>query len=178
MGNRWTRWLRSKAGKGALAGLFAVLLIVLVAGQLLGWWPALADVLRGTAGVQGVQPSQVVLTYFGGEAATSQVTAFWETEIEVNNQGFNLYRSEPATGAFVQLNSDLIASQAQGGPAGASYQFVDPAPPGGAVEYRLESLDAQGMTTYLGATIVEVDQPDVPPQSPTTHRLFLPLIRR
>jgi hypothetical protein len=178
MGNSLRHWMRSKPARRALGGLLVLLALILVAGQLLGWWPAVLDSLRGTAGVEGVQPSQVTLAYFSGEAAGSQVTLQWATEIEIGNQGFNLYRSGQAGEPFIQINSDLIPSQAQGGPAGTTYQFADTPSTAGTVEYRLESVDGQGLTTYLGATTVEVSLPSSPPQAGISQRLFLPLIRR
>lgn len=178
MGNTFHRWMRSKTARRALVGLLAGLALVLVAGQLLGWWPAVLDSLRGTAGVQGVPASQVTLASFSGEVVGSQVTILWATETEINNQGFNLYRSGPPGQPFVRINGDLIPSQAQGGPGGAAYQFGDTPPETGTIEYRLESLDGQGLTIYLGAVTVELSAPNSPPQSVFSQRLFLPLIQR
>lgn len=178
MGSSFRRWMRSKTTRRALVGLLVGLALVLIAGQLLGWWPAILDSLRGTAGVQGVNPSQVTLAYFGGEASGSQATLLWETEIEINNQGFNLYRSPQAGEPFIQINGDLIPSQAQGGPSGATYQFVDLPPTPGTIQYRLESVDGQGLTIYLGDTTVELSLPSSPPQPGMAQRLFLPLVRR
>jgi hypothetical protein len=65
----------------------------------------------------------------------------WVTETEFETAGFNIYRSESAEGAFVQINETLIASAADPA-AGASYSFTD-----GTVEagktyyYRLEDVE-------------------------------------
>jgi len=48
MANKLTRWLNSKQGKQTLMGVLAVVLIIGITGQLLGWWAALADLLSGT----------------------------------------------------------------------------------------------------------------------------------
>jgi len=178
MGSSFRRWIRSRTTRRALAGLLVGLALILVAGQLLGWWPAVLDSLRGTAGVQGVIPSEVTLSYFTGQAGGSQAMLLWETGTEINNQGFNLYRSGQPGEPFVPINNELIPSLAQGGPAGATYQFVDTPPAAGTIEYRLESVDGQGLTNYLGATAVELAMPSSPPQPGMAQRLFLPLVRR
>ncbi|MBN1922410.1 MAG: hypothetical protein JW892_14275, partial [Anaerolineae bacterium] len=51
MAKKLNRWLRSKAGRTTLMGLAALVLIVAVAGQLLGWWVALGRLITGTVGV-------------------------------------------------------------------------------------------------------------------------------
>ena len=43
------RWIRSKAGRQVLVGVLAVILVVALAGQFLGWWEALVS--PGTAGL-------------------------------------------------------------------------------------------------------------------------------
>jgi len=48
MANKLTRWLNSKQGKQTLMGVLAMVLIIGITGQLLGWWAALADLLSGT----------------------------------------------------------------------------------------------------------------------------------
>lgn len=50
MAKKLNRWLRSKEGKGVLMGLAALVLVVVVAGQFLGWWAALGRLITGTVG--------------------------------------------------------------------------------------------------------------------------------
>ena len=50
MAKKLNRWLRSKGGKTTLMGLAALVLAVVVAGQLLGWWAALDRLITGTVG--------------------------------------------------------------------------------------------------------------------------------
>ncbi|MCA9979898.1 MAG: hypothetical protein KDD89_03680 [Anaerolineales bacterium] len=48
----------------------------------------------------------------------------WQTETEFDTAGFNIFRSDSPEGEFVQINEQLIPSQAD--PAsGASYTYVD-----------------------------------------------------
>ena len=55
----------------------------------------------------------------------SRIRLAWETGNRVGQLGFNVYRAEWEGGARVKLNDSLIASQAPGGVAGGSYEFVD-----------------------------------------------------
>jgi len=50
MSRGFSRWIRSKAGMGTLVSVLAVLLLLVVAGQLMGWWVSLGDMITGTAG--------------------------------------------------------------------------------------------------------------------------------
>ena len=49
----------------------------------------------------------------------NQVTLAWQTGTEVDNAGFNLWRSETEGGPYTKLNDTLIA--AQGDPVYSSY---------------------------------------------------------
>src|SRR5512138_1647375 len=46
---RFNRWVRSKKGLYTIGGVIAALLVIVVAGQMLGWWKSLG--LTGSAGV-------------------------------------------------------------------------------------------------------------------------------
>ena len=82
----------------------------------------------------------------------------WETASELDNAGFNLYRSTVAEGDAVKLNAALIP--AQGGPTqGASYSYDDAdVTPGTTYYYTLEDVDLNGRTTPHGPVAVEVGQ--------------------
>jgi len=49
MTRKVNRWLRSKAGTRIVAGILALLVVVLVAGFVFGWWSALGDWLSGAS---------------------------------------------------------------------------------------------------------------------------------
>ncbi len=53
MSRRFSRWLTSKTGTRTLAAILAVVVVVAVAGAVFGWWAAILDLLRGTAGPAG-----------------------------------------------------------------------------------------------------------------------------
>lgn len=50
MAKKFNRWLRSTKGKTTLGGVAALVLIVAIVGQLLGWWAALGHLITGTVG--------------------------------------------------------------------------------------------------------------------------------
>ena len=47
MGKKINRWLRSKTGTRVIAGILALIVVVLVAGFAFGWWDALGGWLSG-----------------------------------------------------------------------------------------------------------------------------------
>jgi len=51
MVKKFNRWLRSKTGRTTLISLAALVLVVAIAGQLLGWWAVLGRLITGTVGV-------------------------------------------------------------------------------------------------------------------------------
>jgi hypothetical protein len=65
----------------------------------------------------------------------------WQTETEFNTAGFNIYRSDTPDGEFVQINPQLIPSQAD--PAsGASYLYEDDQVEAGRTYfYKLEDVE-------------------------------------
>lgn len=92
----------------------------------------------------------------------------WETVSEIDNVGFNVYRSESAGGPRTKLNSALIFSQVPpGSPAGAFYEFADDTvAPGIEYDYWLEDVDRFGVSSLHG------------PARGTFAQLFLPVMRR
>jgi hypothetical protein len=65
----------------------------------------------------------------------------WETESEYNTVGFNVLRSDSATGQFTRLNDRLIPGSADP-VVGGSYQYVDSnVEPGIIYYYRLEDVE-------------------------------------
>jgi hypothetical protein len=65
----------------------------------------------------------------------------WETESEFDTVGFNVLRSDSATGHFTRLNDNIIPGSADP-VVGGSYQFVDSnVEPGIIYYYRLEDVE-------------------------------------
>ena len=74
----------------------------------------------------------------------------WTTESEVNQAGFNLYRSENQEGPYIKLNDALIPASLD--PiTGGSYVYTDTAVIGGATYYyKLEDVELDGTSTLHG----------------------------
>jgi hypothetical protein len=78
------------------------------------------------------------------------VTLAWSTAGEIDNAGFNLYRSESKDGEYIKINDALIVAQGTS-TQGASYEFVD-----NEVQnrkpyyYKLEDIDLNGQSTMHG----------------------------
>ena len=96
-------------------------------------------------------PEYVELASVSVKAVNGGIEINWETALEVNNLGFNIYRSQVNDiGAAVQVNDGLIASQAFGNMAGASYTFLDSSAQGGVIYYYwLQDVEASGGTSAL-----------------------------
>ena len=84
----------------------------------------------------------------------TQATIQWTTESEIDNAGFNLYRSESKNGAYVQMNDALIP--AEGSPLyGSFYEFVDDDVQNRKTYwYKLEDIDIYGKSTFHGPVSV------------------------
>jgi len=109
-----------------------------------GYWNGTTNMF--TAAV----PTLVSLSQFNAIPGNGQVTVTWETETEIDNAGFNLYRSEKKDSGFVKINAELIPAQGSE-TQGASYQFIDTLLKNRKVYYyKLEDVDAYGTTTEHG----------------------------
>ena len=102
-----------------------------------------------------LSPTAVELASFNAEPQGRDVLVSWETATEIDNVGFNVYRSETG-GERVRLNNWLIASQSPGSAVGSSYQFVDrSAEPDTAYQYWLEDIDMAGEAAMNGPFAVQ-----------------------
>jgi len=97
-------------------------------------------------------PTAVELLSFTAKSRLQAIVVKWETASEIDNIGFNLYRSQTVEGPWIQLNDHLIPSQVPpGSPVGAVYKFRDTAvEPGVLYYYLLEDVDIRGVTTSHG----------------------------
>jgi hypothetical protein len=92
------------------------------------------------------------MTSFSAAPAKKGVTVRWRTASEVDTLGFNVYR-RTSSGPLRKVNRALIA--AKGGPAGASYRFVDRSTRAGVVyTYRLQLVDVDGTRSWYGSARV------------------------
>jgi hypothetical protein len=90
----------------------------------------------------------IKLDSFSASDSRGVVSLSWTTGTEIDNAGFNLYRSSSPEGQRVKVNSGLI-SAAAGSASGASYSAVD-APGYGTYFYWLEDVSTGGAATLHG----------------------------
>ncbi len=91
----------------------------------------------------------IVLESFTAAPGNGQVTLEWKTASEIDNAGFNLYRSEDG-GEYERINDRLIP--AEGSPTeGAAYEFVDTDVENRTpYSYMLEDVDFNGTAVQHG----------------------------
>jgi hypothetical protein len=96
-------------------------------------------------------PTAVILSSFEAAPTAGSILVTWETAIEIDNVGFNLYRGGSPDGPYVKLNESLIPSQSPGSPFGAEYAWLDEAVELGATYYyKLEDVEVGGKSTFHG----------------------------
>jgi hypothetical protein len=108
--------------------------------------------------VAGGSPTAVDLLRFEAWPDKRAIHVQWETGQEVDNLGFNLYRSESVDGPALQLNKTLIPSLVPpGSPYGAVYDWIDRyrLRRGQTYYYWLEDLDIYGRATLHGPVQVQ-----------------------
>lgn len=97
-------------------------------------------------------PTAVELARFEAGLDGGAVRLEWETTTELDNLGFNLYRSESMEGERAKINGSLIPSQVPPGSlTGATYEYTDETTSTGkAYYYWLEDVDIYGKATLHG----------------------------
>jgi len=68
-------------------------------------------------------PTAVDLIDFHAEKSDGIVSLFWETATELNNMGFNLYRSTSPDGDRTRINADMVPGRGTG--IGGKYSFTE-----------------------------------------------------
>jgi len=104
---------------------------------------------------------------FTADAQSQTVTLAWETAVEIDTAGFNLYRAAALGGPYVQVNALLIGAH---GPLGGSYTTQD-APGVGTWYYTLEDVDTNGVGTLHGPAQVTVGS-----GTTSNNVIYLPII--
>lgn len=106
----------------------------------------------------GSTPLAVTLASFDAQAMIDHILLSWETVSEINNSGFNLYRSASPAGPDALLA--FVPSQAPGSTVGASYTFTDgQVAPGQTWYYWLEDVDLGGATSLHGPVSATLQAP-------------------
>ncbi|MCB0004484.1 MAG: hypothetical protein KDI07_14320 [Anaerolineae bacterium] len=97
-------------------------------------------------------PLAVTLADFSAQQQDDHVLVAWETSSELDNQGFNLYRSTSDAAPEIQLNNALIPSQSPGSTSGHFYTWEDRdgLTPDTTYYYWLEDVSLSGATTLHG----------------------------
>jgi hypothetical protein len=106
-------------------------------------------------------PLGVTLASFEAQVRPDHLLVIWETNTEIDNRGFNLYRSTSAAGPERQLNATLIPSQSPGNAGGFVYTWEDRADlqAGTTYFYWLDDVDFTGSATRHGPVSVEFSIP-------------------
>ena len=107
---------------------------------------------KGSPGQTVGSPLPVNLSFFRPTLEDGKVVIRWTTESELDNAGFNIYRSESRNGEFKQVNEQLI--QGKGTTAERStYKWVDTsAKPGVEYYYQIEDVSFAGEREMLRTT--------------------------
>jgi hypothetical protein len=102
-------------------------------------------------------PTAVDLASFTAVRGDSGVQVLWATAVELENLGFNVYRSTSVDGERVKLNTSLI--EGQGTAAGQDYDLFDgTAEAGVRYYYWLEDVDWGMKGTIHGPAVVYGDE--------------------
>jgi hypothetical protein len=130
--------------------------------------------LQGSGTIDNIristEPTAVTLVDFWVEGVDRlQVDLAWTTAAEVDNYGFNLYRSRDLDRNHA---TPIHFEPAQGGSGGHTYRFTDTVPSAGNYYYYwLADVDTHGLETFHGPIGAEVIL-DTPNQ---TFLIFMPL---
>jgi hypothetical protein len=97
-----------------------------------------------------VSPNAVEIEYFEATGQFKSGLLEWKTVTEMNNLGFNIYRSFRLNGPRVQINAELILADIFG-QGGSEYAYLDIGLyPNRTYFYWLEDVDFDGTTTLYG----------------------------
>jgi hypothetical protein len=101
----------------------------------------------------------VELSAFSAAWQGDVVEVVWETAMEIDTAGFNLWRATAADGDYVQVNDALIPSASPGQTWGGSYAFTDQDVTSGSTYfYKLEELEVGGARNWYGPTVAEAPE--------------------
>jgi parallel beta-helix repeat protein len=121
--------------------------------------PPSTNVTVSGANVTGVNfvasvPTLIGLSSFTAATTNKYILLKWTTASEIDNAGFNLYRSESGDGEYVKINSSLIPAEGTS-TSGATYKYVDnDVQNRKTYYYKLEDIDLHGKSTMHGPVSV------------------------
>jgi hypothetical protein len=124
-------------------------------GDYYGTWDVICDgstttTTQPSTTTTTAPPTLINLSSFTATPKFNKVILQWSTEAEIDNAGFNIYRSETEDGEYTQINTSLISAQGLS-THGASYEFVDENVKNRKTHYyKLEDIDLNGTSTIHG----------------------------
>ncbi len=108
----------------------------------------------------GGETAVELASFTAGSVGEGKVALNWKTATEVNNAGFNLYRSRLLDGIYKKINEEGLIPAQGDATAGASYRYEDTPSARGTYYYKLEDVDTNGVTTMHGPEKVRVRSTD------------------
>jgi hypothetical protein len=127
-------------------------------------------IITGTT-ISFMGPTAVDLVDFTATGDGNKVRVQWETAQEINNLGFNLYRSSTKEGSYQKLNASLIPGQLYS-VTGKRYTYHDrKVTKGQLYYYKLEDIDASGKHSWYGPVCVDWDGDAIPDDWEIAHGL-------
>ncbi|MBN1997388.1 T9SS type A sorting domain-containing protein, partial [candidate division KSB1 bacterium] len=112
-------------------------------------------IIGNNLALQYQPPIAVTLASFSAAEHNGTVTLNWTTESEINNAGFNIFRSEKENTGFEKINSALIPGTGNA-TTGRSYQYIDRPADSKTYYYKLQSVSLNGNVNMHGAVEVTV----------------------
>jgi len=104
----------------------------------------------------GTHSTEVKLAYFDARSDNGVAKLDWTTGNEIDNLGFNIYRSESPDGEYTRVNTKMIEAKGSAF-AGASYSFSDKdVIPKMTYYYKLEDISTEGTSTFHGPVMAKV----------------------
>ena len=105
-------------------------------------------------------PTAVTLASFTATPVDGNILVEWETAMEIDTVGFNVWRSETRDSGYVRVNDTLIPSASPGSAWGSTYSYVDSdVIPGTTYYYKLEELEVSGGRNWHGPVSAGDDNP-------------------
>ena len=121
------------------------------------------DTVEPTAGLPAfpdfgllLESTAVELASFTATRIGEGVRLDWTTAVELDNLGFNIYRSDSQEGARVKVNGEMVPGQGSAG--GFSYSLLDPGASPGANFYWLEDVDLNFSVSLYGPVYVAPEE--------------------
>jgi len=124
----------------------------------------------------GQAPTAVTVTSFRAQWAGNGVSITWATATEINNMGFNLYRSTDRNGTYTKINNPMIYSTCLGCITGANYSYTDIyISLNQTYYYKLQAVDSQNRDQMFGPESVTTPLPTATPtRVPTPTQIPTP----